>query len=366
MAEGEDKSQKTEQPTDRKLQKAKEEGDVPKSQEISGWFTLAAGLAVFAFMAPGVSGDLAEILTAFLARPHEMSMDVGSALQLAAATGMRLVAVLGLAFLALMVAAIAGNLVQTGLLFTPKKIAPKLDKLNPVEGVKRMFGPQGWMNFFKGVGKMALVAGAIFIVLWPRRDDLVALPAAAPVAILMEVYDASIQLLIAALIVYAVIAAVDFAFQKREFIERNKMSLKEIRDEFKETEGDPQVRAKLRQIRQERAQRRMMARVPDAAVVITNPTHYAVALEYEQGRTPAPIVVAKGVEEVALRIRELAGEHDIPIVEDPPLARGLYAIAELEEPIPPEHYAAVAKVIGYVLSLTGRGPRPQYRPQDTE
>lgn len=356
MAEGEDKSQKTEQPTDRKLQKAREEGDAPKSQEISGWFTLAAGLAVFAFMAPGVSSDLARILSLFLARPHEMSLDVGAAMALAASTGLRLVAILGLAFLALMVAAVAGNLVQTGLMFTPKKLAPKLDKLNPVEGVKRMFGPQGWMNFFKGVGKMALVAAAIFIVLWPRRDDLLALPAAAPVGILMEVYDAAIQLLIAALIVYAVIAAADFAFQKREFIERNKMSLKEIRDEFKETEGDPQVRAKLRQIRQERAQRRMMARVPDAAVVITNPTHYAVALEYEQGRTPAPIAVAKGVEEVALRIRELAEEHDIPIVEDPPLARGLYATVELEEPIPPEHYAAVAKVIGYVLSLSGQRP----------
>ncbi len=357
MAEGEDKSQKTEQPTDRKLQKAREEGDAPKSQEISGWFTLAAGLAVFAFMAPSVSSDLARILSLFLARPHEMSLDVGSALDLAASTGLRLVAILGLAFLALMAAAIAGNLVQTGLMFTPKKLAPKLDKLNPVEGVKRMFGPQGWMNFFKGVGKMALVAGAIFIVLWPRRDDLLALPAAAPVGVLMEVYEAAIQLLIAALIVYAVIAAADYAFQKREFIERNKMSLKEIRDEFKETEGDPQVRAKLRQIRQERAQRRMMARVPDAAVVITNPTHYAVALEYEQGRTPAPICVAKGVEEVALRIRELAEEHDIPIVEDPPLARGLHATVELEEPIPPEHYAAVAKVIGYVLSLAGKGPQ---------
>ncbi len=364
MAEGEDKSQKTEQPTDRKLQKAKEEGDVPKSQEISGWFTLAAGLAIFAFMASSVSSDLADLLKIFLARPHEMSLDVGSALQLAAATGMRLVAVLGLAFLALMIAAIAGNLAQTGLMFTPKKLAPKLDKLNPIEGVKRMFGPQGWMNFFKGVGKMALVAGAIAIVLWPRRDDLMALPAAAPIAILNEVYDASIQLLIAALIVYAVIAAVDFAFQKREFIERNKMSMKEIRDEFKETEGDPMVRAKLRQIRQERAQRRMMAKVPEAAVVITNPTHYAVALEYEQGRTPAPIVIAKGVEEVALRIRELAGEHDIPIVEDPPLARALYAVAELEEPIPPEHYAAVAKVIGYVLSLTGKGRRPDYDPNN--
>ncbi|MEQ8403546.1 MAG: flagellar biosynthesis protein FlhB [Oceanicaulis sp.] len=353
MAE-EDKSSKTEQPTERRLKKARDEGDVPKSQEISGWFTLAAGLAVFAFMAPGVSSDLARILSVFLERPHEMSLDVGSAMDLAASTGLRLIVVLGFVFLLIMIAAAAGNLVQHGLMFTPKKIAPKLDKLNPVNGLKRMFGPEGWMNFFKGVGKMALVGGAVTIVLWPRRDELLALPALAPIGLLQEVYSASIQLLIAALIVYALIAAADFAFQRHQFIDRNKMSQKEIKDEFKETEGDPMVRAKLRQIRQERAQKRMMARVPDAAVVITNPTHYAVALEYEQGRTPAPICVAKGVDAVALRIRELAEEHGVPILEDPPLARGLHASVELEEAIPAEHYEAVAKVIGYVLSLKGR------------
>lgn len=350
----EDKSSKTEEPTERKLKKARDEGDVPKSQEVSGWFTLAAGLAVFAFMAPAVSSDLTRILSIFLERPHEMSLDVGAAMDLAASTGLRLVVVLGFVFLLIMVAAAAGNLVQHGLMFTPKKIAPKLDKLNPVNGLKRMFGPEGWMNFFKGVGKMALVGAAVAVVMWPRRDELLALPALAPIGLMQEVYSASVQLLIAALIIYAVIAAADFAFQKHQFIDRNKMSLKEIKDEFKDTEGDPMVRAKLRQIRQERAQRRMMARVPDAAVVITNPTHYAVALEYEQGRTPAPICAAKGVDAAALRIRELAEQHGIPIVEDPPLARGLHASVDLEETIPAEHFAAVAKVIGYVLSLKGR------------
>ncbi|MGX6648115.1 flagellar biosynthesis protein FlhB [Maricaulaceae bacterium MS644] len=353
MAE-EDKSSKTEEPTERRLKKAREDGDVPKSQEISGWFTLAAGLAVFAFMAPGVSSDLTRIMTIFLARPHEMSLDTGAAMELAAATGLRLVVILGFVFLLIMVAAAAGNLVQHGLMFTPKKIEPKLDKLNPINGLKRMFGPEGWMNFFKGVGKMALVGGAVALVMWPRRDELLALPALAPIGLLQEVYSATIELLIAALIVYAFIAAADFAFQRHQFIDRNKMSQKEIKDEYKDTEGDPMVRAKLRQIRQERAQRRMMARVPDAAVVITNPTHYAVALEYVQGVTGAPVCVAKGVDEVALRIRELAEANGVPIVEDPPLARGLYASVDLEEAIPPEQFAAVAKVIGYVLSLKGR------------
>ena len=354
MAEGEDKSEKTEQPTERRLTQAREKGDVPKSQEIPGWFVLAAGLGVIVVMGPGAAGALAETLTMYFARPHEMSLDLGSAMDLSMATAMQVGAIVGLAFAALIVAGMMGHLVQHGLLFTPSKLEPKLSKLNPVEGVKRMFGPQGWVNFAKGIGKMALVGGAIALVLWPRRGELAMLPAVDPSALLVFVREAAIQLLIAALIVYAVIAAADLIFQRREFIERNKMSRKEIRDEFKETEGDPLVRAKLRQIRQERAQRRMMSEVPDASVVITNPTHYAVALKYEQGATPAPICVAKGADAVALRIRALAEEHDVPIVEDPPLARALFASADLEDPIPVEHYQAVAKVIGYVMSLADR------------
>ena len=354
MAEGEDKSEKTEQPTERRLTQAREKGDVPKSQEIPGWFVLAAGLGVIVAMGPGAARALAETLTMYFARPHEMSLDLGSAMDLSMATAMQVGAIVGLAFVALIVAGMMGHLVQHGLLFAPSKLEPKLSKLNPVEGVKRMFGPQGWVNFAKGIGKMALVGGAIALVLWPRRGELAMLPAVDPSALLVFVREAAIQLLIAALIVYAVIAAADLIFQRREFIERNKMSRKEIRDEFKETEGDPLVRAKLRQIRQERAQRRMMSEVPDASVVITNPTHYAVALKYEQGVTPAPICVAKGADAVALRIRALAEEHDVPIVEDPPLARALFASADLEDPIPVEHYQAVAKVIGYVMSLADR------------
>lgn len=357
MAEGEDKSEKTEEPTERKLQKAREEGDVAKSQEISGWFTLAAGLAVVAFMAPGLTRALTEAMTVFLEQPHQLGLDPGAAMALAIRSLTELALILGLAYGLLMLAAASGNLVQHGLLWTPKKIAPKLDKLNPVEGLKRMFGPQGWVNFLKGIGKIILVGAAIALVLWPRRHDLASFPMVSPARMLGEVHEAAILLLIAALIAYAVIAALDFTFQRREFTERNKMSRKELRDEYKETEGDPLVRAKLRQIRQERAQKRMMSKVPDAAVVITNPTHYAIALEYEQGRTPAPICIAKGVDAVALRIRDKARELDIPIVEDPPLARALFATSELDEPIDPEHYAAVAKVIGYVLSLSDKRRR---------
>ncbi len=354
MAEGEDKSEKTEPPSQRKLDKAREKGDVPKSQEIPAWFILAAGLGVLAAFGPAIGGGLLRELSVFLSKPHEMSLDSTGALELTAGAIVRVVLVMSLAFGAITAAAVAGHFVQHGLLFTTSKIEPKLSKLSPVEGVKRILGPQGWVNFVKGLGKMVLVAAAITIVLWPRQSLLAGLPAVHLGQILVLFREIAIQLLLAALAVFAFIALADYLFQRQQFYDRNKMSRREIRDEYKETEGDPMVRARLRQIRQERARKRMMAAVPDAAVVITNPTHYAIALKYEQGVTPVPVCVAKGVEAVALKIREIAEEHGVPIVEDPPLARALHASVDLDEVIPPEHFAAVAKVIGYVLTLKAK------------
>ncbi|KPP80718.1 MAG: flagellar biosynthetic protein FlhB [Oceanicaulis sp. HLUCCA04] len=354
MAEGEDKSEKTEPPSQRKLDKAREKGDVPKSQEIPAWFILAAGLGVLAAFGPAMGTGLTRELSVFLSKPHEISLDGTGALTVTAAAVMKVVMVMGLAFGAILAAALAGHFVQHGLIFTTSKMEPKLSKLNPVEGAKRILGPQGWVNFLKGLAKMTLVAIAITIVLWPRMDLLASLPAVAPGQLLVLFREIAIQLMLAALAVFSVIALADYIFQRQQFYDRNKMSHREIRDEFKESEGDPMVRARLRQIRQERARKRMMAAVPEAAVVITNPTHYAVALKYEQGVTAAPICVAKGVEAVALKIREIAEENGVPIVEDPPLARALHASVDLDEVIPPEQFAAVAKVIGYVLSLKKR------------
>lgn len=361
MAE-EDKSEKTEQPTARRLQQAQEKGDVPKSQEISGWFLLAAGLAILAFMVPGLSRAMALDLRLFFANAGTLSLDPGAALQLVKDTGIRIAILVAFVFLTLLVAGLMGHFVQHGLMFTPSKLEPKLSKLNPAEGMKRMFGPQGWMNFLKGLGKLALVGAAMTLVLWPKKDELAVMALVDLGSILGVIREASIQLMIAALIVYAIIAGADYLFQRHEFTERNKMSRREIKDEYKDTEGDPLIRAKLRQIRMERSQRRMMANVPQASVVVTNPTHYAVALKYVQGETPAPVCLAKGVDKVALKIREIAEEHNIPIVEDPPLARALYASAELDELIPETHYKAVAKIIGYVMSLAkGRRDRDKSR-----
>ncbi len=352
MADDQDPSQKTEEPTARRLQDARKKGDVPKSQEIPGWFVLAAGLVVIAILGPSMARELSGTLTLFLANPHAMSVEPAAAMDMALSAAMRVGLVVAFAFLLLAGAGLGGNLIQTGFLFTTEKMNPKLSKLNPIDGAKRMFGPQGIANFLKGVGKMALVAGAAMIVLWPKRTILAELPAVDLTGILAIVRDSAIRMMLAALAAYAVIAALDFLFQRQSFMKRNRMSRREVKDELKQTEGDPVVRAKLRQIRQEKARRRMMAAVPDATVIITNPTHYAVALKYAQGETSAPVCVAKGVDALALRIRGLGEEHSVPIVEDPPLARALYASVDIDETIPSEHYTAVAKIIGYVLSLS--------------
>lgn len=363
MAEGEDDSQKTEEPTQRRLDDAREKGDVAKSQEIPGWFILASGLALLSFIFPMMARALAGSMEIFFEQPHRFAIEPGSMMTLMQTLSWQVVAAVGLPIAMFAVAGFAGHYVQQGMLFTTEKIQPKFDKINPIEGFKRNFGPQGLANFLKGVGKMALVAVAAFLVIYPKREILAGMPALDITALLPLVRQGAIELLLAALIVYAVIAALDYVFQRQSFMKRNRMSRREIKDEMKQSEGDPLVRAKLRQLRHERAQRRMMTKVPDATVIVTNPTHYAIALYYVQGETPAPICVAKGVDEVALRIREVGTEHSVPIVEDPPLARALHATADLDAEIPTEHFQAVAKVVGYVLSLT-QGRRARYRPSE--
>jgi len=186
--------------------------------------------------------------------------------------------------------------------------------------------------------------------LWPERKHMEALVYADPAALLPFTASLALKLMGTVVAMLAVVAAGDYLFQYRQWYEKQKMSLRELKEEFKQSEGDPTIKGKLKQIRQQRSRKRMIAAVPKASVIITNPTHFAVALQYDRGM-PAPICVAKGVDALALKIREIAGEHRIPIVENPPLARALHATVEVDQPIPPEHYKAVAEVIGYVMRL---------------
>jgi len=204
---------------------------------------------------------------------------------------------------------------------------------------------------------LGVIATAMALVVWPERGRLIDVISIDPAFILPMTKIMTLKMLGISLVILGLIAAADFAFQKQKWLKKQRMTVKEIRDEHKQMEGDPAVRAKLRQLRAERGRNRMMQSVPAATVVVTNPTHYAVALKYEKGM-PAPVCVAKGADRIALKIREIATDSDVPIVENPPLARALHATVEIDDQIPAEHYKAVAEVIGYVMSLKSRLARP--------
>lgn len=349
-----DPSQQTEEPTARRLQQAHEQGDQIKSVELQTLILLIGATIAVSVFGHRIAVSFIGNLKIFLAEPDRMATD-GNALILMFKTLLgQLLAIFGPFLVVLMLFGIAGNVVQGMPSFTPSRIMPNLSKLSPLNGFKRMFGMDGISNLLKGLLKIAVVGLAIWTQLWPQRTGLEAVLTQSPAAVADDMSHLFIRLMTAALSAIALIAAIDYALQRHEFMKRNRMSKQEIKDEMKETEGDPKIKAKIRQLRIERSRKRMMAAVPKATVVITNPTHYAVALLYEQGKTAAPVCVAKGVDAVAFRIRDVAKEHDVPIIENPPLARALYASVEVDATIPAEHYKAVAQVIGYVLRLTGK------------
>jgi flagellar biosynthetic protein FlhB len=268
----------------------------------------------------------------------------------------QLAIVLGPFFGVMMLAALAGHLVQGLPTFNPDKLAPDFSKISPMAGFTRLFGLDGWVNLVKGLAKMAVVGVAIWTQLWPERGMLESILSQSTASVMNDMAHLLFKVLMASLAALAVIAGFDYFFQRMRFMSRNRMSKQEIKEEYRQNEGDPHIKAKIRQLRHERSRKRMMAQVPTATVVIMNPTHYAVALKYEPGKTMAPVCVAKGVDALALRIRAVAEENDVAVVENPPLARALHATVEIDEPIPAEHFKAVAQVIGYVMRLQGKLP----------
>jgi flagellar biosynthetic protein FlhB len=354
MADERDPSQQTEEPTAKRLQEAAEHGDIVKSAELSTFILLLGGaLAVMGLGGSAMKG-MATSLRIFLEQPDQIAVDAGGVMMLAREVLGLLGGILAPVFALLVVAAVAGHLLQARPSFTVEKLKPDLSKLNLAAAFRRMFGIEGLMNLAKGLLKIGVVGIAIWTQVWPERTKLESMMAQSPMGVIGDMSHLLYRVLIAALAVLAVIAGADYAIQRYRFLQRNRMSKQEVKEEYRQNEGDPQIKAKIRQIRQERARKRMIAAVPEATVIITNPTHFAVALKYESGQMAAPVCVAKGVDALALRIREVAEEHDVPIVENPPLARALHATVEVDEQIPTEHYKAVAQVIGYVMRLTGK------------
>lgn len=354
MADDRDESQQTEEPSQRRLEQAREQGDIVSSQEVTTFILLLGGTLAVAIFAKSASQELTGLFRAFLANPDQISIDPGTLQGLMGHLMMKLGVIIGPMLGLMMVSGVAANVIQHRPTLSFEKIKPNLSKLSPMNGFKRMFGIEGLMTMVKGLIKIAIVGAAIWTQLWPERGTLESMLTQSPVAIASDMNHLWFKLMAATLAAMAVIALGDYLMQHFQFIKRNRMSKQEVKEEYRQTEGDPMVKGRIRQIRMERAKKRMIAEVPKATVVITNPTHYAVALKYESGKTMAPVCVAKGVDALALRIREKAKEHNVPVVENPPLARALYATVEVDEAIPVEHFKAVAQVIGYVMKLTGK------------
>ena len=298
----------------------------------------------------GMSNGLTTTMRGLITNAHDIRVDGPALPLLFQKIGGELIAVVAIPFLLLMLAALGGNLIQHQLVWSFEALAPKFSKISPLAGLKRLFSKQALANFAKGIVKLVLVGSVLTALMLPERHRLEGLVRSDPAALLPLVQSLALKLFGAVVAMLAVVAATDYLFQYRQWYERQKMSLRELKEEFKQTEGDPAIKGKLKQVRQTRARKRMMAAVPKATVIITNPTHYAIALQYERGME-APVCVAKGVDALALKIREVAGKHSIPVVENPPLARALHATVEIDQAIPAEHYKAVAEVIGYVMKL---------------
>jgi flagellar biosynthetic protein FlhB len=353
MAEGAEQEDKTEEPTQRRLDQAIERGDVATSAEINTFAILGAFTLALVIAAPSIAQSLTQGLKAYLANAHTLPDDA-TAMKAAATRGLWLwlqaVAVpVGMAA----AAGLAAGLLQHPLVLTAETLAPKFDRISPMAGVKRLMGIEALFQFGKGLAKIGAVGIVGAVLLWNDRDRLEVFARLDPAGSLSAILSLSLRLLAGMLCIHLAITLGDAFYARFRWRKRHRMSKEEMKQEMKEADGNPEVKGRMKQLRMARVKKRMMAAVPTATVVVTNPTHYAVALRYEAGMA-APICVAKGVDALALRIRTVAAEHGVAVIENPPLARALHATVEIDREIPAEHYRAVAEVIGFVLRLRRR------------
>ncbi len=349
--DGRDDTERHEAATPRRLEKAREQGQVALSREAVSFAVLGAGALGMVLALPTLGGQMLAMLRGLLEMTHRADA-AAAATQVMIAGLLPVLVVAGLAA----AAAVLATLLQTGGLVSAKGLVPRLGKINPLAGFKRLVGVDGQLEFLRSLLKLGLVGAALWWVAG-RGEPFAVMLNVTPGGLLQRSAAAATGLLVAALLALALLAVLDLVLVTLRHQRALRMSREEMRQELRETEGDPQIKGRRRQIGQARARQRMMAAVPTAAVVITNPTHYAVALSYARGSDAAPMLVAKGADAVAARIRELAALHRVPIVANPPLARALYRLEPGAE-IPPEQYQAVAEVIAYVWRLgrtqTGR------------
>jgi flagellar biosynthetic protein FlhB len=354
MADEQDEAQKTEEPTRKRLDDAMERGQVITSRETTSFLMLFAFTLVMGWVAPDLFRKVGLTLAAFIERPDSFATDNQSFLILMTDTVEKMGMILLVPFAAFIAAVFIANVLQNRFVFSVEPLVPKLEKISLSKGLERLFSMRALTEFGKSVLKIIVVGIVAYLAVAPYFPHIKQLPDVSVAGLLAFLSATSRRMLIGICIVMFFMAVADYLYQRYEYLKSMRMSKQEIRDEYKQQEGDPQIKQRLRQIRMERARRRMMSAVPTADVIVTNPTHYSIALKYDADTMRAPKVVAKGLDNIALRIREIAKENDIPLFENAPLAQALYATVDIDREIPAEHYKAVAEVISYVYRLKGK------------
>ena len=355
MAE-EDDASKTEEPTAKKLADARRKGSVAQSQEIKSWAILLGASGLLIFFAPILANNLRVAVRPFVEKPHAIDFNFGELQKIFSEISLEVLIILAPLMGLMVLLAIAANIGQFGFTLSSEKIKPDFGKINLIKGTKRVLSTRSVVEFVKGIFKLSLVSIVAFGLSIAFLNDLQLIPQMDFLFSLDRIYQISIVMVSGTVGVMTVLAFFDYLYQRQTFMKQMRMTRQEVKDETKQSDGDPQIKARIRQIRMERARERMMQAVKDADVVITNPTHFAVALKYDLGEMDAPVCIAKGVDFLAFAIRREAEEHEVPVVENPPLARALYDTVELDEEIPTEHFKAVAEVIGYIMRQRGDIP----------
>jgi flagellar biosynthetic protein FlhB len=343
--------EKTEDPSPRRLEQAREEGQVPQSRELSTFLVTVTGAASLLLLGGWMGGRVSGLFRDGFAFDRRAAFDENAMLDMLERMLSGAMLTLMPLFLALLIAAVAAPMVLGGLVFAPKALGFKFDRLNPLQGLGRMFSMHGLAEMIKAILKSLLVGGVAALVLWMNIDhlfDLMVEPLETGMADFSDTVAFAALLIVLSL---GLLAGLDVPFQLWQYHKKLRMTKEEVKRESKEQEGDPMIKGRIRAMQREMARRRMMAEVPKADVVVTNPTHFSVALKYDASKMGAPMVIAKGRGELALKIREIAKENDVPLLEAPPLARALYKHCELEQSIPAALYTAVAEVMAYVYQL---------------
>lgn len=354
MSEEQDNSQKTEDPTRKRLEDAAERGQTVTSREANSLFILLAFTLMFGSVVPSLFRKTQFFLSGFIENPDTIVLDNHSIGLIMKDILASCADILFLPLISFVGAIILANLLQNRVVFSLEPIMPKFEKISPMKGLERLFSRRSLVEFLKSIVKITIVGLVAYYAILPYFTHIKQLPDVTIPNLLSFMTTTAKRMLLGVCIAMFFITIVDYLYQRFEFIKSLRMSKQEIKDEYRQQEGDPVIKQKIRQIRMERAKKRMMSAVPTADVIITNPTHYSIALKYEQSSMRAPRLVAKGVDNIALKIREVAKEHNIPLVENPPLARALYATVEIDKEIPAEHYKAVAEVISYVYRIRGK------------